>query len=123
MSEMQPDWLKCLAGHKALADDELDLGLLRRGDVLVVVTEHTRYALRITDGKHAELETDRPDRPRGPARINGCTFGMSSSIKPDSLFCGGNLELSLEDGKIIHNTTAIRYLHLLRRETIPADRD
>mgnify|MGYP006350005261 CR=1 FL=1 len=114
MCERSSDWLRFLLDHSASVGDELDLTQLQRGDLLVVVTEKSRYALRMTEGKHCEMETDRSDRPRGPARINGCTFGMSSSIKPDHLFCGGNLELSLEDGRIVHTTTTIRELHLRR---------
>lgn len=117
MSEQSLDWLRFLHDHTTSVGDELDLTQLHRGDLLVVVTEKSRYALRMTDGKHCEMETDRPDRPRGPARINGCTFGMSSSIKPDHLFCGGNLELSLDEGRMVHTTTAIRELHLRRSES------
>jgi hypothetical protein len=49
----------------------------------------------------------------------GCTFGRSSSIKPDHLFCGGNLELGyrLKGAAMTHRTTAIKEIHLRRRKT------
>jgi len=49
----------------------------------------------------------------------GCTFGRSSSIKPDHLFCGGNLELSyrLKGTAMTHRTTAIKEIHLRRKRT------
>jgi hypothetical protein len=115
MLEKHPDWLTFLQSKPSSYGDELPLETLRTGDLLIVVTSHTRYALHIIEGRSARLETDRPDRPSGQARINGCTFGMSSSIKPNHLFCGGNLELSLENGRITHNTTEIQAIHLIRR--------
>jgi hypothetical protein len=48
----------------------------------------------------------------------GCTFGLSSSIKPDHLFCGGNLELSyqLDGAPMTHTTTTIKEIHLRRQK-------
>jgi hypothetical protein len=112
---MQHDWLACLRAHVQDAGPEIGLGELGAGDVLVVETRHTRYALRWREGGTAELETGRSDRPSGEVRVLGCTFGASSSIKPDVLFTGGNLEFWWAGGSLIHRTTAIRSLHLARR--------
>ncbi len=111
-----PDWLAHLKLHVAEQADELDLTVLRPGDVIRVVTLHTCYDMLIIEGRDAELRTDRPDRPNGRVRMMGCTFGQSTTIKPDSLFCGGNLEFTFEDGKMTHTTTAIRALHWVRSE-------
>jgi hypothetical protein len=111
-----PDWLTVLRKHVEDGGAEFDLGQLQAGDLLRVVTGHTTYDFVIKEGRDAELETDRPDRPAGPVRIMGCTFGMSSSIKPDHLFCGGNLEFTFEGGAMTHLTTAIREIDWLRRE-------
>lgn len=110
-----PDWISFLASASVTAGDELDLTGLEPGDILLVQTRHTLYALQIVRGRDAILRCDRPDRPSGAARIAGCTFGASSSIKPDRLFCDGNLELTLDAGRLTHRTTAIREIRLVRR--------
>ena len=42
----------------------------------------TAYTFAMLGRDDAMLTTNRPDRPTGKVRINGCTFGASSSIKP-----------------------------------------
>jgi hypothetical protein len=83
---------------------------------LKVVTQHTDYLFGIVDGRDADLECSRADRPSGRVKIMGCTFGKSSSIKPDYLFCGGNLEFTYElDGvAMVHKTTAIKAIYWRR---------
>lgn len=111
------DWLRYIKSKEGTLGDELALAELRRGDLLKVVTQHADYFLTMADGRAATLSCSVPGRPAGPVQIMGCTFGRSSSIKPDHLFCGGNLELSYQlDGvPMIHKTTAIEEIHLQRR--------
>ena len=89
---------------------------LRAGDVLRVGTLNTLYTLRLLDDRFAELETDHANRPAGRVKIMGCTFGLSTTISPDHLFCGGNLELTFHrDGlRMTHTTSAIRRLQWIR---------
>jgi hypothetical protein len=110
-----PDWESFLRAHSALGLPEVDCATLRPGERLVVETLHTRYGFEWKAKGEVFLTTNRSDRPHGAVRIQGCTFGQSSSIKPGILFCGGNLEYLSDGGKIRHTTTAIRSLLLLRR--------
>jgi len=109
------DWEKFLREHSALGLPEIDLTSVLPGNRLVVETLHTRYGFEWKDQGEVVLTTNRSDRPHGAVRIQGCTFGQSSSIKPGILFCGGNLEYTSDGGKMRHTTTAIRSLLLLRR--------
>jgi hypothetical protein len=113
------DWLSRLKLHAASDHAELDLAGLGVGDLLRVATKNTLYTLRLVDSdRFAELTTDRPDRPSGRVKIMGCTFGLSSTISPDRLFCGGNLELNfLQAGvRMTHTTSAIRTIQWVRQE-------
>lgn len=114
MSEPE-DWLEHLKEHTTREHAELDLTQLQPGDIVRVITGHTIYQLEIVEGRRAQLTTSRKDRPSGLVQIHGCTFGMSSTIKPDALFCGGNLEFTFDDGKFVHTTTSIRGLQLVRK--------
>lgn len=112
------DWLSCLREHSESGAAELDLSDLRAGDILRVGTLNTLYTLRVLDAdRNADMQTDRADRPAGQVRIVGCTFGLSSTIRPNHLFCGGNLELTfIQDGvRMTHTTSSIRTLQYLRR--------
>jgi len=112
------DWLSHLREHTESGAAELDLTDLRAGDVLRVGTMNTLYTLRVLDAdRTVEMQTDRADRPSGQVKIVGCTFGLSSTIRPNHLFCGGNLELSFtQDGvRMTHTTSSIRTLQCLRR--------
>ena len=97
--------------------DEFDLGQLAAGDELLVTTRHTDYRFKIIADRVAELDCSRPDRPHARVKIMGCTFGNSSSIKPDYLFCGGNLEFTyeIEGRRMVHTTTAIKAIYLKRK--------
>ncbi len=113
------DWLAFLADHKGRGLPEVHLAELASGDVLIVETKNSRYAFRWEQGGQAELATNRGvKRPNGKVRVQGCTFGQSSTIKPGVLFCGGNLEYVSNGGKMIHRTTAIRSLEVLRRSIL-----
>lgn len=98
--------------------DEFDLRQLQTGDELRVVTQHTEYVFTMLSDRSADLTTSRPDRPRTRAKIMGCAFGQSSSIKPDHLFCGGNLEFTYElNGQAMtHTTTGIKAISLRRQQ-------
>lgn len=111
----ETDWERFLRDHSALGLPEVDLDSLRAGDRLVVETLHTRYGFEWQADGTVRLATNRSDRPAGVVRIQGCTFGQSSTIRPGALFCGGNLEFLSADGQMRHTTTAIRSLVLLRR--------
>jgi hypothetical protein len=113
------DWLRYIKSKEGNLGDELELAELRAGDLVKVVTRNGDYLLTIVEGRAATLRCSAPGRPAGPVHIMGCTFGQSSSIKPDHLFCGGNLELSYElnGASMKHTTTAIQEIHLQRRRS------
>ena len=96
--------------------DQLDLRELQSGDELRVVTQHTEYVFAVLDHLSAELTTSRSDRPFGYVKIMGCTFGASASIRPNHLFCGGNLEFAfkVEGQPVRHRTTEIKAIYLRR---------
>ena len=114
-----PDWEEFIRRHQAAGVVELDLTTLRAGDTLLVITTHTAYTFKMLENSEATMSTNRADRPAGRVRINGCTFGASSSIKPDQLFCGGNLEFTHSDGREISTTTEIRALQLVQADASP----
>src|SRR5215212_6278096 len=117
------DWLARLKQHASSEAAELDLTELRPGDVLKVGTRNTLYILKLTnEERFAEVQTDHPNRPSGKVKIMGCTFGLSSTISPNHLFCGGSLEFSFqsEGVRMTHTTSAIRRIELVRRETAAA---
>jgi hypothetical protein len=111
------DWVQYLRSTEGKLGDELELAQLQPGDLLRIVTLNSEYFLTIVKGREATLVCPQPGRPAGPVSIMGCTLGLSSSIKPDHLFCGGNLELSyqLEGRPMTHITTAIKEIHLQRQ--------
>ena len=113
------DWLRYIKSTEGRLGHELELSELRPGDVLKVITLHADYVLTIVKGRDAILKCSEPGRPEGLVQITGCTFGRSSSIKPDHLFCGGNLELSYRrDGApMVHRTTAIQEILWRRRQS------
>jgi hypothetical protein len=112
------DWVQYLKSNEGKLGDELELDQLRPGDLLRIVTLNSEYFLTISKGRDATLVCPQPGRPVGPVSIMGCTFGLSSSIKPDHLFCGGNLELSyqVEGVSMTHTTTVIKEIYLRRIE-------
>jgi hypothetical protein len=114
--ETIPDWLTAI-GNRGREVSEIEIDRLLPHDLLIVTTAHTHYGFTIISGRDATLETNRKDRPLGPVRLRGCTFGNSSSIKPDQIFCGGNLEFNFErDGTwLTYLTTTITALRHLRK--------
>ena len=109
---LAPDWEAFLRKHQADGLPEIELSSLRPGDRLIVLTEHTAYTLVMRADGEADMTTNRTDRPSGRVLIHGCTFGASSSIKPNHLFCGGNLEFVHGEKGEVTTTTAIRALQL-----------
>jgi hypothetical protein len=112
------DWVHYLKSNEGRLGDELELSGLEPGDLLRIVTLNSEYLLTMGNGRDATLVCPQPGRPAGPVSIMGCTFGLSSSIKPDHLFCGGNLELTYESKGVsmTHTTTAIKEIHLRRQK-------
>src|SRR3954468_20345842 len=102
-----PDWDEFLRRHQALGVAELDLTTAKTGDTLLVVTKNTAYSFTLLGGGEATMLTNRPDRPKGKVRINGCTFGASSTIQPDRVFCGGSLEFVHGMSHTVFTTSAI----------------
>jgi hypothetical protein len=109
-----PDWEAFLARHSKAGMAELDLTKVQAGDRLIVLTERTAYRFIMRGDRTADLTTNRQDRPAGCVTIHGCTFGTSSTIKPDHLFCGGNLEFGHGERRQIYTTTAIRAIQLFQ---------
>jgi hypothetical protein len=109
------DWRSVLQAHVEGDGQRFDLNTVLPGDVLRVVTRHTVYVFAMTGKREGELRTDRADRPAGSVQIVGCTFGLSSTISPDLLFCGGNLEFRHDAGTLTCTTTAIRAIQHVRR--------
>ena len=113
-----PDWLAFLRSREGTARLEIDR--LASGDVLLVETGNTRYRIEVSDpdSRAVMVTPDREDRPRGEMTLSGCTFGASSTIAPDHLFCGGNLELGFRTPAGVrgtHTTSEIRKVVLIRR--------
>ncbi|MBI4623877.1 MAG: hypothetical protein HY736_11765 [Verrucomicrobia bacterium] len=111
-----PDWEAFLRKHQAEGLPEIELPSLKPGDRLLVVTEHTAYTLVMRENGEADMTSNRTDRPSGRVLIHGCTFGASSSIKPNHLFCGGNLEFAHGEKGEVTTTTTIRALQLTQAE-------
>jgi hypothetical protein len=111
--EQSPDWQAFLAGHAAVKQDEISLATVEPGDRILVKTRNTHYLLAWRNADLAELQSSSPRAPSGPVRIMGCSFGLSSSIRPDALFCGGNLEFTYADGEKRWTTSAIEEIQLL----------
>jgi hypothetical protein len=104
------DWLLHLKSTEGKLGEEFDITQLAPGDLLKVVTLHTDYLFTVVDNRHADLVCSRPDRPVGRILLMGCTFGESSSIKPNHLFCGGEA--------MTHITTAIRAIYWRRESSM-----
>lgn len=112
------DWMQYLRSNEGKLGDVLELSQLQPGDLLRIVTLNSEYFLTIVNGRAATLFCPQPGRPAGLVSIMGCTFGLSSSINPYHLFCGGNLELryQLDGAAMTHTTTTIKEIHLRRQK-------
>ncbi len=95
--------------------DELDLEQVQADDRVLVRTQNTSYLLHMTGPHTARLVTDRPDRPDGAIRVEGCAFGRSRMIKPHHLFCGGSMEFKVEHNQQTYTTSPIEALQWISR--------
>lgn len=107
-----PDWAVFLKAAEESSLPEVNLTNLKPGDLLSVLTLNTCYIFKIISSSSAELSTNRSDRPAGFVQLNGCTFGGSATIKPDRVFCGGNLEFTVQNEQTIFTTTKIQAIQL-----------
>lgn len=114
-----PDIVSFLRDAGKWTGDELAINSLRVGDRLIVSTMNTKYAFWMHDSMTAELTTNRSDRPSGLVTIRGCVFDDSLLVKPGRLFCGGGMELTLQQGQARYVTTAIRTIELIRVDRSP----
>lgn len=117
-SEPAVDWLAWL--RRADLGDTLNLNRIQVGDILLVETLNSCYHLSCKDagGRWFEVRCDRGNRPQGRMKLMGCTWGESSSIAPDQLFCGGSLEFrqATADGdSLTHHSSSIRKLGWIQR--------
>jgi hypothetical protein len=111
-----PDWPLSLDAFPK-AEVRLLLTDLQIGDLLKVSTARSIYFFRIVEPKKrlAEMWKQGTAMPPIPVQIMGCTLGLSSTIDPRSLFCGGSLEYTSESGTRTHTSTAIQELARLRQ--------
>ncbi len=99
----------------ASSSEELALTAIVPGDRVVIRTRNTAYLFKWTGVDEAEVIANDAKAPSGPVRIMGCSFGMSSSIRPDALVCGGNLEFTHAGGDKTWTTSPIEEIHLLHQ--------
>jgi hypothetical protein len=111
-----PDIVAFLQSAEKWVGDELELGGLEAGDRLLVHTRNTRYLFLMEGKDRARLTSDRSDRPSGTVRIQGCVFGRSRMIKPNHLFCGGAMEIVIEEGRRKFTTTPIATIQLIKTD-------
>lgn len=109
------DWKSFLKSLPASFEQELQLSAIVPGDRVLIKTRNTAYLLAWTGVDTADLRADDAKAPSGPVRIMGCSFGMSSSIRPDAFFCGGNLEFTHSRAEKTWTTSPIQEIHLLHR--------
>ena len=109
------DWSTFVHSLTEPTCNELDLRRMAEGDSVVVKTRNTLYLLEWKTADSVELRTNSASAPSGPVRIMGCTFGLSSSIRPDFLTCGSNLEVTYNDGHRTWTTSPIEEIHHLQR--------
>lgn len=115
MSPRDTTWEAIVRDYVTSAPPALALSALRPGDRLEVQTRHTCYRFVWEGSDYALLSTNRPDRPSGHVRVQGCAFGAGSTIAPDRLFTGGSLEFVSGGGALTHRTTPIVALRLWQR--------
>jgi hypothetical protein len=109
------DWSSFVHSFSEPSCNELDLRRIKAGDCVVVKTRNTLYLLEWKTSDAVELRSNNPATPTGPVRVMGCTFGLSTSIRPDFLACGNNLELTYNDGHRTWTTSPIEEIHHLQR--------
>jgi hypothetical protein len=106
-----PDWLSSLSAMQS-AGERLPLTDLRTDDLVKIATARSTYFFRITEPRRRLAEMWKQGTNAAPisVQIMGCTLGLSSTIDPRSLFCGGSLEYTTESGARTHTSSAIKEL-------------
>lgn len=117
--ELGLDWKGFLETHSGQGRDELPLSSIVPGDRILIKTRNTHYLFVCKDAELMVFHSNSSKVPSGPVRIMGCSFGLSSSIRPDALFCGGNLEFTHSNGEKTWTTSAIREIYLFSRMELP----
>lgn len=107
------DWTSFVQSLPQPLPQELDLQAVAPGDSVLVKTKNTLYLFTWKGACQAELRTNNQKTPSGSVQIMGCSFGLSSSIRPDALFCGGNLEFTHQRGEKTWTTSRIDEIYLL----------
>jgi hypothetical protein len=115
VDRLEGDWSSFVQSLTQPSSQDLDLRRMKAGDLVLVKTRNTLYLLEWKTADSVELRTNKTTRPGGLVRIMGCTFGHSSSIQPDFLSCGGNLELTYNEGHRTWTTSPIDEIHHLHR--------
>lgn len=115
VGELGLDWKMFLESLPATSEKELPLIAIVPGDRVVIRTRNTAYLFKWKAVDEADLTANDPKAPSGPVRIMGCSFGLSSSIRPDAFFCGGNLEFTHANGDKTWTTSPIEEIHLLHQ--------
>ena len=115
VGDRSPDWKSFLESLPESFEKELALTAIVPGDRVLIKTRNTAYLFTWKSIDEADLRANDPKAPSGPVRIMGCSFGMSSSIRPDALFCGGNLEFTYLKGEKTWTTSPIDEIHLLHQ--------
>jgi hypothetical protein len=114
-SDGLPDWKSFLKSLPESFEQEIALKAIVPGDRVLIKTRNSAYLFDWKDVDEANVRSNDPKAPSGPVRIMGCSFGLSTSIRPDVLFCGGNLEFTHSNGEKTWTTSPIREIHLLHR--------
>lgn len=115
---MKPhDWLEEIARYSAM--ESIDLKSLREDDQILVTTCNSQYHLTVLESveRLVKMKSSRENAPEGSMTLMGCALGQSSSLSPDSLFCGGNLELNFrsQSGELMtHTTSQIKEIKILQ---------
>ena len=109
------DWKQFLQSLPPSSEQELALATIVPGDRVVIRTRNTAYLFKWTGVDEADVTANDPKAPSGPVRIMGCSFGLSSSIRPDAFFCGGNLEFTHAGGDKTWTTSPIEEIHHLHQ--------
>jgi hypothetical protein len=113
--EVLMDWKSFVESLPRTCEEELSLSSIVPGDRVLVKTRNTLYLFTWKGGDEAEVRANDAKAPAGDVKIMGCSFGLSSSIRPDALFCGGNLEFTHSKGEKTWTTSPIEEIHLLHQ--------
>jgi hypothetical protein len=108
------DWDSLIRSISKESSIELDLRWMGPNDRVVVKTQNSIYLLTWLQDGTVEICSNREKGPQGLVQIMGTTFGLSSSIRPDVISCGANLELNYNNGDKTWTTSTVTEIHHLR---------